>query len=257
MSYIINSPIQFDATTHLDTLDFDANVTAFSRNLLRNFVTTTRGDMVYRNTGTANNLTRLAVGATAGGVLYSNGSIPVWGAGGSAFDQLTVISGVPTWKPYQGFLAYGTSAGTSAIPASSWTTLGSTYISWDDSTAPGYDTATSFSTSTGRWTVPDDGYYTVSATFHFGGSLSGGGAFPAQRGGRIYNATDTAVISETLETSISSFIGTPVQITANNVLLSAGDQIVVQAFHTVFGGLSLSFFSDNMNYFSAFLHKYQ
>ena len=70
-AYPISSPVEFVNTTPDDTLIFNANGPAAGSigNLIKNFVTTNPGDLIYRDpTGSRNVLERLALG-TAGNVL--------------------------------------------------------------------------------------------------------------------------------------------------------------------------------------------
>ena len=75
-AYPISSPVEFTNTTADDTLIFNANGPAAGslQNLIKNFVTTNPGDLIYRDTtGSRNVLERLPLGS-AGSVLSLGGA---------------------------------------------------------------------------------------------------------------------------------------------------------------------------------------
>jgi hypothetical protein len=82
MSYLINAPVTFENTADGQVLDFNAGPTA-TNNVVRNFVATDLGDLLYRGNVGTNQIAALPIGTT-GQVLLSNGSVPYWGTNQAA-----------------------------------------------------------------------------------------------------------------------------------------------------------------------------
>lgn len=238
MSYPINAPIDFVNTNGgTDTLNFQADGPATNLlNKIQNFVTTSPGDMVYRDTGVNNYLERLPIGS-AGQVLTSNGSKPVWSGS-------VIPSGQGT------FTAYVTGS-TTGIPTSRngganpgvWFALSNTYVTWSTA-APGNDPDGVFTAATGLFTAPTAGYYSFDAvvTFDSGVGVNAGTGLPAAplpsgmavRQAQLYSptlggGTELATVVRQVEGSNDNC--TAVSICATSILLSMGDTVQIRVRH--------------------------
>jgi len=237
MSYPINAPIDFVNTNGgTDELNFQADGPATNLiNKVKNFVVTTGGDMVYRDTGANNYLERLPIG-TVNQVLTSTGLVPVWSSvvpsGANTFTARVTasIAGIPTSR------SGGASPGT-------WFALNNTYVTWSTA-APGNDPDAVFTTATGLFTAPAAGYYSFDAviTFDSGTGVSAGAGLPAAplprgmaiRQAQIFSPTlggGTALATVTRQVEGSNNNCTAISISVVSVLLAAADTVQIRVRH--------------------------
>lgn len=238
MSYPINAPIDFVNTNGgADELDFQADGPATNLlNKIQNFVVTTGGDMVYRDVGANNYLERLAIG-TAGQVLTSDGTKPVW-------SSSVLPSGSDTFTAYVTGSVAGipTSRNGGANPGV-WFVLNNTYVTWSTA-APGNDPDGVFTTATGLFTAPAAGYYSFDAvvTFDKGVGVNAGAGLPAAslpggtavRQAQIFSPTlggGTALATVTNQVAASADNFTSLSISVVSVLLSAADTVELRVRH--------------------------
>lgn len=238
MSYPINAPVDFvNSNGGTDTLNFEADGPATNLlNKIENFVTTTAGDMLYRDTGANNYLERLPIG-TANQVLISNGTKPVWSGS-------IAPSGQGTFTAYVTGSVVGipTSRNGGANPGA-WFSLSNTYVTWSTA-VPGNNPDAAFTTATGLFTAPSAGYYSFDAvvTFDSGNNTNSGSGLPALslprgtsvRQAQIYSPTlggGTAIATVVRQAEPSNSNCTSVSISATNVLLAAADTVVIRVRH--------------------------
>lgn len=232
--YPINAPLSIvNSNGGTDTINFNADGPAVNlQNKVQNFVTTTAGDILYRDGGANNYLERLPIGS-AGQVLTVAGGLPSWttGAGTQAVFTAFVtasIAGIPTSR------AGGASPGT-------WFNLNNTYVTWSTA-APGTDTDVVFTPATGFFTVPATGVYQLSTliTFDSGANVGAGAGLPAAplpsgtacRQVQIFNVTTaTPLATNAVQNSGSNLNCTSVSLATEQVTLTAGDTIVVRVRH--------------------------
>jgi hypothetical protein len=232
MSYPITSPVTFDIGAPGAELDFNSDASLVGQNKIKDFVTNAIGDMVYRENGPDNYLTRLPVG-TAAQFLGSDGTVPLW----------KVVSGTPTTY----FMAH-VSGSVAGIPTSRnlganpgvWFPLDNTYVTWSTA-SPGTNVGAAFSTATGTFTVPTSAVYTISAqvTFDSGVGVTAGsgitGSIPngsACRQIRIRNTTNSTNLSVSVrQVEASNTNCTQVYTVSSNVDLTAGHTIRIEVRH--------------------------
>jgi hypothetical protein len=247
MSYPISTPVTFEPSSTNDEIDFKAS-TAGVDNKLLNFGVTTAGDILYRESGGSNYLTRLPIGAE-GDVLQTVGGLPVWsnsmvaqGQGVFTAHVTGSLGGIPTSRT-------GAAGGTGTWYALSGVVAGpAPYVTWSTA-SPGADPDSAFTTAAGvdygRFTVPasvdNPVYYTMSAqiTFDSGEGVGAGtgisGSAPdgrACRQIRIYNVTTaTAIATAVTQNSPNNDNQTVCRCVAENVSLSPGDKLEIQVRH--------------------------
>lgn len=241
MAFTGSAPLIFANTNGgSDFIDFQADGPATNlKNKIKDFVTVTAGDTLYRATGPNNYLERLPIGP-AGTVYTSDGTKPIWSTGsisGSAVFTAYVAtntSTIPTsragganpgvWFPLAG-----------VTPRVAWTT-----------TSPGTDPDGVFSLTPGAtygsFVTPASGIYSFSATISFdsGVGVSAGAGLPAGslpsgqavRQARIHNTTTNiplAVMTQQTEPFNGNI--TQLAMVAKNVQLVAGDVVQIQVRH--------------------------
>lgn len=234
MSYPINAPINLVNTNGgTDTINFNADGPAVNlQNKIENFVVTTAGDLTYRSSGASNYLERLPIG-TPGQVLTVVAGLPSWSTGTGTQAVFTAfvtgsIAGIPTSR------AGGASPGT-------WFNLNNTYVTWSEA-SPGSDPDGVFTPATGFFTVPATGTYQLSAliTFDSGAGVAAGAGLPAAplpsgtacRQAQIFNVTTaTPLATMVVQNSGSALNCTAVSIATEQVILTAGDTIVIRVRH--------------------------
>jgi len=235
MSYLINAPITFAHTTvgAPDILDFQAGgASTLTLNQVSNFVTTTAGDMLYRDAGGSNLLERLPIG-TNGQVLTSNGTIPVWAAAvtttPSVFTAYVTasVAGIPTSR-------------TGGTNSNAWFNLNNTYVTWSKA-SPGTDPDNVFNTTTGLFTAPATGTYRLccQVTFDSGvGVNTGSGITTSVPNGQsirqceLFNVTTSTVLATTtVQVSASNNNQTVTAIPSVEVPLTLNDTVVVRVRH--------------------------
>jgi hypothetical protein len=235
MSYPINAPVNFvNSNGGTDELNFNADgPTTNVLNKIRNFVTTSGGDLVYRAVGANNYLERLAIG-NVNDVLTSDGTKPVWGPGGvnPTFTAYVTgsIAGIPT------------SHSGGANPGI-WFSLNSTYITWSTA-SPGNDPDGIFNTVGGIFTAPSAGYYSFDAvvTFDSGPGVNAGSGLPAAplpsgmavRQAQIWSPTlggGTALATVSRQVEGFNNNDTAISICVSSILLSLGDTVTLRVRH--------------------------
>lgn len=238
MSYPINAPVDFvNSNGGTDTLNFEADGPATNLlNKIENFVTTTAGDMVYRDTGANNYLERLPIG-TANQVLISDGTKPVWSGS-------VVPSGQGTFTAYvTGSIAGVPTSRNGGVNPGVWFSLSNTYVTWSTA-VPGNNPDSVFTAASGLFTAPAAGYYTFDAvvTFDSGSGVNAGAGLPvlslpngtSVRQAQIYSPTlggGTALSTVVRQVEPSNSNCTAVSICASNVLLSAADTVEIRVRH--------------------------
>lgn len=236
MSYPINAPVDFvNSNGGSDELNFNADGPATNLlNKVQNFVTTTGGDLLYRDVGVNNYLERLAIG-NLNDILTSDGTKPIWtppAAGGATFTAYVTasVAGIPT------------SRNGGANPGV-WFSLNNTYVTWSTA-APGNDPDGIFNTVSGLFTAPSNGYYSFDSVISFdsGVGVNAGTGLPAAplpsgmavRQAQIWSPTlggGTALATVTRQ--VEGFNGniTAVSICVTSVLLSLGDTVTIRVRH--------------------------
>lgn len=234
MSYTINAPITFAHTTvgAPDIIDFQAGgASTTTLNQVSNFVTTTAGDMLYRDVA-SNLLERLPIG-TNGQVLTSNGTIPVWAAGVTTTPAVFTayvtasVAGIPTSR-------------TGGTNSNAWFNLNNTYVTWSK-TSPGTDPDNVFNTTTGLFTAPASGTYRFSCqvTFDSGTGVNSGDGITTSipnglsiRQCELFNVTTSTVLATTTtQASPSNSNQTVTAIPSVEVPLALNDTVVVRVRH--------------------------
>lgn len=234
MSYQINAPVTFAHTNTgvPDNIDFQAGgASDTTQNHIVNFVTTTAGDMLYRDV-TSNALERLPVGSN-GQVLLSNGTIPVWGSAVSTTSAVFTayvsasIAGIPTSR-------------TGGTNSNAWFVLNNTYVTWD-TTSPGTDADSVFSVSAGTFTALSAGTYKLNCqvTFDSGvGVNSGAGITSSIPNGvsirqiqLFNNTTSTVLATATAQASASNSNQTVITLSSVDVPLALGNTVVIRVRH--------------------------
>lgn len=236
-SYIISPPVLFDNSIP-STIDFEARDAA-GQNTVENFVTTTVGDIVYCDTtGPPSTLTRLAIGGN-GDVLTVVGGLPAWASGGGSLSSIFLARALTSVTPIPTSQSGGGNANT-------WFTLNSTYVTWNDTTAPSSDADGVFTPATGTLTIPSTGLYILSGQATFAGNNDGAGVTTTPTGTavrqvRLQNLTSgttLAVYTKQAESFEDNSCTLP--LSSGSYALTAGDQIVMQVRHDVSGSGTLA-----------------
>jgi hypothetical protein len=159
MSFPITAPVYYEVGISGAPIDF--NATGGTSNIIKNFVTTSRGDMIICLTGSSTNqLERLAIG-TEGYFLRVVGGIPSW----ANFDSLTAVKTATQAKPATALPV------ASAIITGAWTlTTNAGGSQANDSFNP----SGPFNTTSGIFTVPATGTYHIIAEIQAIQSVNGG-----------------------------------------------------------------------------------
>lgn len=156
MTYPISTPVIYEINESSQNINFQA--TGGTSNVIQNFVTTTRGDMIVCLTGgTTNTLDRIAIGPT-NTYLKVIGGIPVW----SNFDTLKAIK--TTTQAING--------STGPLPLQAALILGGWSLTNITGTTggfanDGFSPQGPFDTSSGIFTVPSTGTYYFSSDIRF------------------------------------------------------------------------------------------
>lgn len=154
MTYPITTPVTYEIGANGAIVNFQA--TGATSNVVQNFVTTTRGDMIVCLTGsTTNQLERLAIGSTNTFLKVVDG-LPAW----ANFDCLSAV--IPTDLAA---FAGGVALPRAAALVTSWQlTNGTGVVGYaHDSFSP----TGPFNTTTGIFTAPATGIYYIDATIAF------------------------------------------------------------------------------------------
>lgn len=264
MSYPISTPVLFDPSSTNDEIDFRAS-TAGVDNKLLNFAVTTAGDLVYRQAGGSNYLTRLGIGSN-GDVLTVSGGLPAWVASSSASGQ-----GVFTAHVTGSTLGIPTSRTGAAGGTGTWYPLSGVtpYVTWSTA-APGVDPDGVFNTvpatvDYGRFTVPATGIYSLSAVVSFDSGVGVGagagltGSAPdgrAFRHVRIYNTTTaTALATMITQNSPDNANQTVCRLVVENVSLTLGDKLELQVRHDRSGALTVTIGAVGVDFQTYFTGK--
>jgi hypothetical protein len=239
-AYPISAPAEFlNTNAGTDYIFFNASDgLASTENKIRDFVTSTAGDLIVRPVGADNDLDRLAIG-TAGQILTVVGGMPTWA------NAMVTISATTT------FTASATTSGTLTLPSSStWSTVSSSLVLWDTSTGGNNDDGLMFDTTTGIWTVPVTGTYSFSACATFAGNNTGTGTGfggrRAVREARIYNLTSNITMIGNSKNA-NSFNGNPnvIELATVRKELTAGDTLALQVRHDADQALALESSADD------------
>ena len=235
MSYSINAPVTLENTNANDVIDFQADGPATGvLNKVNNFVTTTAGDMLYRAAGGNNYIERLPIG-TSGQILTVSGGIPAWSTNVATTSSFTArvsgsVAGIPTSRNG------GANSGV-------WFNLDNTYVTWSTA-APGFDSGSVFTASSGRFTAPSAGTYEFSAlvSFDSGGGVNSGSGLPAAplpsgracRQVQLYSPTlggGTIISTSAKQNDGSNNNITTVPVPKIEIVLGAGDIVLLRVRH--------------------------
>lgn len=233
MSYPISAPVTFDNTNNGDELDFNAQSGVASQNVIKDFVTTTAGDLLYRKDGADNYLERLAIG-TEGQLLTVALGLPAWKDDASVGTQAVFHAQVTS-----SVVAFPTSK-TGGAAVDVWNSMTNSYVTWNAVVDP--DNV--FSVANGTFTAPATGIYSLSAQVTvdsgagtntgvgMGASVGGGPSGKAARQIRLYNSTTATVIGiSTTQAAGSNDNQAVVALSVANVDLNSGDEVVLQFRH--------------------------
>jgi hypothetical protein len=191
----------------------------FQNGSINNFVTTTKGDLIYADEGGV--LARLGLG--------TNGQF------------LTVVGDVPGWATLasQGplFSAFGTGAAATFAASTSWQDLDAGHALWDVSVSGGVSDA-AFTLSSGVFTANATGVYEICAGMAWTPN-NGGNAVTltsppgrAARQIRVVNGAGTTVYSvASVQAEANNLHRTEVKIANCKIALNNGDTIKLQARH--------------------------
>lgn len=180
------------------------------------------------------------------------------------------VSALPAWAPptpgsaLDTFLAEATVAVATSIAAgSTWVTVDSSIVTWDDSTLPNHDAGGNFTPGTGVFSVPSTGIYALSCNIAFEGNNSGngGGGITGRRAvrqARIRNTTTGATMAfGEQQARPVNLDPTQINMVVAAISVTAGDVLVVQVRHDARVNLALSVNEDGTptqgpaTYFSA------
>lgn len=178
---------------------------------------TTTGDLIYSASGATNS--RLGIGSTG--------------------TVLTVSGGVPTWAAPGGATSYNFRAYNSSTTFSTTTTM---VFNTKD-----YDSAGTYSTSTGIYTVPVNGKWQFNAAFFAGNSAS-----PSNGNNlNIYIYKNGSIYSNITMYLVSAMAQVPSINISDTINCSSGDTIQIKASTNMGSGANADS-SDTRNYFSGF-----
>lgn len=162
-SYPISTPTVFETDIAGSTIDF--NATGATVNVIKNFVTTTRGDMVFCVTGgTTNTLDRIPIGIS-NSFLKSVGGVPTW----SNFDNLRAIKTTTQAIPQNA----ASLPLTTALITGGWSLTNVAGITGGFAN-DGFDPTGPFNATTGIFTVPATGTYLFTSDILFSANNGGG-----------------------------------------------------------------------------------
>lgn len=229
MPYPISAPVVFDNSAGSgQILDFTATGTD---NVIKNFVATAAGDLIFRKAGADNVLDRLPVGADG--------------------DMLSVVAGLPAWvkeSDSRGVFHARVEAKVADIPSScagaiapgiedQFFDLNNAFVTW----AAPVDPDLCFDATLGIFTAPDAGWYAFSAqvTFDSGNGTNGGsgltGAFKpggkATRQIRLVAPGDVELAVGVTQASPGNDNHVVAHLATAHVQLLAGDTIKIQVRH--------------------------
>lgn len=188
-----------------------------------------------------------------------DGSVPP-NAGTFTYGETTPGTvALPGWNvPAPGsasetFLAEATAATASAVAAgSTWVTVDSSIITWNDSTLPNHDAGGIFTPATGIFAVPSTGIYSMSASIAFEGNSSGngGGGISGRRAirqARVRNTTTGATMTfGEIQAQASNLNPSLIKLVVANVSVTAADSLVIQVRHDANISLALSVDEDGL-----------
>lgn len=215
MSYPITTPVLFENITGA-TINFNSSVLN-NTNSIRNFVSLSGGDTLYRAPGVNNTLTRLPIGAESL-ALRSIGGIPEWG--------VVSATGAVTFQSFNA-LKNGTAQG-------GITTTPTVITGWDLTTAPAFNNfGTAFNITTGVFTVPATGSYYIKANVFIQQSANNG----TSRNVEIAR-NGVAIEMVQIPPASSNAVNYSYQI-SKVVLCNSGDTLSIRAYR-VGGGATLT-----------------
>jgi hypothetical protein len=169
--------------------------------------------------------------------------------GVSALPAWTSLSPISTSST---FLAEGTVVGSAIAAGSTWVTISSTQLTWDDSTLPNSDAGNNFDITTGEFTVSSTGVYTISASITFQGNATGngGGGITGRRAirqARIFNTTTASSMAFKSEQAQSNNENpTQISLVVAAVSLTLSDVLVLQARHDASSSITLDVNEDDV-----------
>lgn len=239
MSYPITAPVLFENVAANSPINFTATGAS---NKIENFVTTTQGDLLYREAGANNYLTRLPIGVPGDVLVTSPGLVPIWSNTISNLSQgiftATVtgsVTAVPTSR---------TGGGDSNVWFQLYGDAPSRFVTWSTS-SPASDPDSRFSLTAGvtygTFSVPSTGIYTLSAQIASdpGVGVNAGSGITtsvpngmAIRQGQIYNITTGQVLAcVSVQVAGTNNNHTFINMVAENVQLTSGDRIGLRFRH--------------------------
>jgi len=207
-------------------------------------VVTSPGDIVYRDTGVPNYLTRLGIGAVGDVLTVSGAGLPSWAAGGSGGFGQAVFTAQVTASAAP--IPTSRTTGAPNPSAGDWFILNNTRVTWSTA-SPGTDPNGVFSPVGGNFTVPIGGAGTYDfdavITFDSGTGVNAGAGiagFPpdgrACRQAQIFSPTlgpppGTALATVVRQVEGSNNNSTAVSISAHSVALADLDTVLIRVRH--------------------------